>query len=170
VEPGAEATTYRSFLKTRYAAYVQDYRAYARRRGFTTQINDWPYVRRSFVECWGSPGFHRFWQIWNPGIAYFVYRLFIKLGGRKHWVGPTFLAFTLCGLAHTLVVVPFVGRWSFSVITAFGCFGALTIASRLSAPFLRQERWPTVANVLVNVALVCGSFDVGFRVDRLIGC
>ncbi len=138
-------------------------------RGFTTEINDWPYVRRSFIECWAAPGFHRFWQVWNPGIAYFVYRLFIRLGGRRRWVVPTILSFVLCGFVHTLIAAPFAGHWVFSVITAFFCFGALTVLSRLAASVLRQERWPALVNVVVNVTLVCGSFDVGFRVDRLLG-
>jgi hypothetical protein len=152
-----------------YSKYVANYRAYARMRGFKTEINDWPYVRRSFIDCWAAPGFHRFWQIWNPGIAYFVYRLFIRLGGRRRWIVPTISSFLFCGLAHTLVVAPFLGRWSFSVITAFFCFGILTVVSRVSERVLRQDRWPGLVNVAVNVGLVCGSFDVGFRIDKIFG-
>ncbi len=55
---------------------------------------------------------------------------------------------------------------SFSVITAFSCFGVITVVCRLASPILRQDHWPAVANVIVNIALVAGSFDVGFRVDR----
>lgn len=161
------------FLRVRarnqYLAYVANYRAFVRMRGFKTEINDWPFVRRSFIDCWAAPGFHRFWQIWNPGIAYFVYRLFIRFGGRRHWTVPTMFSFLFCGLAHTLVVAPFVGRWSFSVITAFFCFGTLTVVSRLTEPLLRQDRWPALLNVVVNAGLVCGSFDVGFRVDGILG-
>lgn len=159
----------RDHIRVRYESYIDDYRAFARMRGFRTEVNDWPYVRRSFIECWAEPGFHRFWQVWNPGIAYFVYRLFIRLGGRRHWVGPTILSFILCGVVHTVIVAPFLGRWAFSVITAFTCFGVLTVISRLASPHLRQDRWPVAANVLVNVTLVAGSFDVGFRVDRFLG-
>jgi hypothetical protein len=137
-------------------------------RGFRTEINDWPYVRRSFLECWAEPGFHRFWQVWNPGIAYFVWRLFLRLGGRKRWVAPTILSFLLCGLAHTLIVAPFLGRWSYSVIIAFGCFGVLTVLSRFAEPILRQHRWPVALNVLLNAVFVAGSFHVGFRIDALL--
>jgi hypothetical protein len=150
-----------------HARWADDYRRFARARGFRT-FNDWPYHRRGFLECWAEPGFHRFWQVWNPGIAYFVYRLFVRLGGRKHWVLPTFLAFLGCGLAHTVVVAPLLGGWSYSVIVAFGCFGALTLISRWLAPTLRQDRWPAVVNVLVNAGLVIGSFDTGFRIDALL--
>ena len=159
----------RDGVKAWYERYVAAYEKYARMRGFNTEINDWPYVRRSFIECWAEPGFHRFWQVWNPGIAFFIYRLFIRLGGRRRWLFPTVSAFVLCGVAHTVIVAPFFGRWSFSVITAFACFGVLTVVSRLASSILRQERWPGIANVLVNAALVAGSFDIGFRVDRLLG-
>ena len=78
-------------------------------------------------------------------------------------------AFLICGIVHTLVVVPFFGRWSFSLIAAFACFGVLTIISRLAAPVLQQERWPIVVNTTLNITLVAGSFDIGFRVDKLLG-
>jgi drug/metabolite transporter superfamily protein YnfA len=141
-----------------------DYRRFARSRGFPT-FNDWPYHRRGFLEAWAEPGFHRFWRVWNPGIAYFVHLAYLRLGGRRHWAVPTILSFTLCGLIHTVVVAPFMGRWSNSVIVAFLLFGALSVCSRRLAPYLRQERWPTVINVAVNVGLVVLCFDLGFRVD-----
>jgi hypothetical protein len=141
--------------------------AFAKFRGFSS-FNDWPYHRRGFLECWAMPGFHRFWQIWNPGISYFVYRFFICLGGRKHWIVPTILSFILCGLAHTLIVFPFVQRWSFSVIGAFTCFGLLTVVSRKLSRFLKQNKWHPIINTIVNIGLVIGSFDVGFRIARLL--
>lgn len=154
-------------LKEIRRRWEDDYRRYAVMRRFRT-FNDWPYHRRGFLECWLEPGFHRFWQVWNPGIAYFVYRTFITLGGRRHWVLPTLASFFLCGFAHTVLVAPFFGRWSHTVIVAFTCFGLLTVISRVLAPALRQERWPKGINLAINVALVIGSFDVGFRVDRLL--
>lgn len=157
----------RDDLKSRYRRYVERYERFARMRGFVTEINDWPYVRRSFIDCWAEPGFHRFWQVWNPGIAYFVHRLYLRLGGRRRWVVPTVLSFAICGAVHTAIVAPFLG-WAWSVVVAFVCFGVLTVISRLAVPVLRQERWPTLLNVVVNVALVIGSFDLGFRVDRVL--
>ena len=162
-------TTIRQRFAERFDRYEKRYRSYARMRGFGPQINDWPYHRRGFIECWAAPGFHRFWQIWNPGISYFVFRLFILLGGSRRWVGPTILSFIICGVVHTLLVAPFFGRWSFSVITAFTCFGLLTVISRYTAAYLRQDNWPVAANVVVNVTLVAGSFDLGFRLDRILG-
>jgi len=150
-----------------YRRWEADYQRFARARGFRT-FNDWPYHRRGFLECWAQPGFHRFWQVWNPGIAYFVHRLYLLLGGRRRWVLPTLGAFFLCGLAHTLVVAPLLGRWANSVIVAFTFFGVLTVLSRRLAPLLRQDRWPFVLNVLVNVGLVTAGFDLGFRFDDLV--
>lgn len=154
-------------LRTARAAWERDYRRFARGRGFRT-FNDWPYHRRGFLEAWLEPGFHRFWRVWNPGIAYFVYRLFVRLGGRRHWILPTVLAFAGSGLVHTLVVVPFAGRWSYTLIVTFASFGVLTVASRLLAPLLRQDRWPLAVNLAINIGLVIGSFDVGFRIDRML--
>jgi len=151
-------------LRGRYREWTIDYQRFARSRGFET-FNDWPYHRRGFLECWAEPGFHRFWQVWNPGIAYFVYRSYLALGGRRRWAAPTVLAFGLCGLAHTVVVAPLVQRWSWSLIVAFGLFGLLTILSRRLAGVLRQDRWPLAANVLLNAGLVAACFDAGFRVD-----
>jgi len=150
-----------------HAAWMADYKRFARIRGFRS-FNDWPYHRRSFIECWAEPGFHRFWQVWNPGIAWFAYRLFLLLGGRKRWVWPTFATFVLNGLLHTLVVVPFTRTWSTTIIVTFACFGILTVASRYLARFLRQDTWPVIVNVTVNVLLVIASFDLGFRANRLL--
>lgn len=140
---------------------------FARMRGFRS-FNDWPYHRRGFLECWAEPGFHRFWQVWNPGIAYFVHRLYLALGGRKRWALPTVLAFGFCGLAHTVVVAPLLQRWSYSLIVTFTLFGLLTVLSRRLAALLQQDRWPTLVNVALNASLVAASFEAGFRVDAWI--
>lgn len=156
-------------IRDSYQRYVADYKRYARMRGFTTEVNDWPYVRRSFLECWAEPGFHRFWQVWNPGISYFVYRLYLRLGGRRRWAVPTIGAFVLNGIIHTLIAAPLSGRWWVrTLVVAFGCFGILTVLSRYLAPFLQQERWPWPLNAVVNAGLVAISMDLGFRVDRLL--
>ncbi len=149
------------------AHFEAGYRKFARMRGFKT-FNDFEYHRRGFIECWAEPGFHRFWQVWNPGIAYFVYRIYVRLGGSKKWTMPTLFSFIICGIIHTLIVAPFMRQWSFSVIVAFTCFGVLTILSRKLSYFLKQERWPWIMNALINVGFVIGSFDIGFRVDRLL--
>jgi hypothetical protein len=147
-----------------FETWKADYMRFAWARGFRS-FNDWQYHRRGFLECWAEPDFHRFWQAWNPGIAYFVYRLYLTLGGRRRWAGPTVLAFTLSGIAHTIVLAPLLRQWSCSLIVTFTLFGLLAIVSRRLRGFLRQDRWPRLVNLGLNVALVIGSFDAGFRAD-----
>jgi len=53
-------------------------------------------------------------------------------------------------------------------VVTFTCCGVLTVLSRYLAPLLRQRRWPAVLNVAANAGLMIGSFDLGFRVDRLL--
>lgn len=154
-------------MKARYERFVIGYKIFARMRGFHT-FNDWPYHRRGFIECWAEPGFHRFWQIWNPGIAYFVYRLYLSLGGRRRWIFPTLFSFIFCGVAHTVIVFPFFGHWSFSVIGAFICFGVLTVLSKKFSRLLRQDRWPRLFNAAMNIGLMLISFNLGFKLDRLL--
>ena len=41
--------------------------------------------------------------------------------------------------------------------------------NELAEPVLQQRRWPMPINVLLNMFLVAASFDVGFKVNRLLG-
>jgi hypothetical protein len=148
------------------ARYRRDYEGFARLRGFEAPINSWPYVRRSFFECWLEPGFHRFWQVWNPGIAYFAFKVYVWLGGNRRRSTATMGAFLANGLVHTIVTVPFVGRWPWMMVGTFISFGLLTLVSRGAGPLLRQTAWPPLLNAAANVGLVILSFDVGFAVDR----
>ena len=157
------------WLHDRYQRYVESYRAYVKLRGYGDHFNDWPFFRRSFLTCWAEPGFHRFWRAWNPGIGYLVFRLYLALGGKRNRVVATVGAFEVCGIAHVLAVYPFLRRWSLVVPVAFLCFGLFTLASQGLERMLSQDRWPAVANVVVNAGLVMASFDIGFRVDRLLG-
>lgn len=148
--------------------FEESFRAYARARGFET-VNDRAFAWRAFVLAWGEPGFHRFWRVWNPGISYFPWRLYVALGGRRRWVSATVLSFLANGLVHNAVALPFFRLWwSWTIPVAFLCFGLLTVASRAVDPWLKQERWPTLLNAALNVGLVCLSMSVGFRVDGLL--
>jgi len=121
---------------------------------------------RAFVLAWTEPGFHRFWRVWNPGISFFPYQVYLRLGGRRRWVLATLGAFLANGLAHNVIVLPFFRLWwSWTIPVAFLCFGVFTVISRASAGFLAQERWPIVLNTAVNIGLVCLSMNLGFRVE-----
>jgi len=151
----------------RYRLYVWRYIAYARLRGFES-LNDWPYHRRGFIECWAQPGFHRFWQVWNPGITYFVFRLYLCLGGSSRRILATILAFAINGLIHSLVFYLLTRQWSYTIPVLFLLFSVLTILSRLLDDKIRQQNWPWIANTAINILLVIGTFDVSFRVNDLL--
>lgn len=155
-------------LRRRYQLYVQSYRHYLRRRGFGDHLHDRCFVLRGFLACWAEPGFHRFWQVWNPGIGYLTFRLYLALGGRRHRATATLATFFVNGLVHTVVACPFFRRWSWTLIVTFLLFGILTILSRGLEPVLRQARWPAIANLALNVGLIIFSFDVGFRVNAFL--
>ena len=78
------------------------------------------------------------------------------------------VAFFGNGVIHNLVGCLLAGRWSVMFVVTFTCCGVLTVLSRYLAPLLRQRRWPAVLNVAANAGLMIGSFDLGFRVDRLL--
>ena len=143
----------KSAFKKKYISYVVDYENYVKLRGFKT-FNDFRYHRRGFIECWAQPGFHKFWQVWNPGIAYFVYKLYLRLGGNKNWIITTMLAFFINGLIHSIVFYVISGQWSFVIPSLFLLFGVLTIVSKLLENFLKQNRWPWIVNSVINIGLV----------------
>jgi hypothetical protein len=106
--------------------------------------------------------------VWNPGIGYLTFRLYLALGGRARRKRATLATFVVNGLVHTVVACPFFGRWSWTLIVTFLLCGILTIVSRRAGPVLRQERWPAIVNLAVNVGLVILAFDVGFGVNELL--
>lgn len=55
--------------------------AFLPRRGYDPAGTPDALLRRLFVESWREPGFHRFWQVWNPMYGWVLYRLYLALGG-----------------------------------------------------------------------------------------
>jgi hypothetical protein len=154
-------------LKASYQQYVSDYKRYLALRGFGNHDNDWIFVKRGFLACWWQPGFHRFWQMWNPGIGYFAYKVYLSCGGRNRRNIATMAAFLVNGLAHNLVFSLFLWRWDFPLPFTFASFGILTIIFRLLDEHIDMTRWPSVFHLAVNVGLVILSFDFGFRMNDL---
>jgi hypothetical protein len=154
-----------SSLQTAYQRYVIDYKEYLRLRDFGTHINDWFFVKRGFVECWWQPGFHRFWQAWNPGISYFTYKFYLFLGGNKRQNLATIIVFLVNGLIHNLVVIPFLKRWDFPLPFTFLCFGLLTVCFRWLDRHTNLEKLPDICHLCINVGLVILSFKFGFYVN-----
>ncbi|MCP4200688.1 MAG: hypothetical protein GY769_01985 [bacterium] len=104
---------------------------------------------------WVQPGFHRFWRVWNPLYGYFLYRLYLVLGGNRHRLVATLTVFASCGFVlHDLLVFLFSGY--FSLVCTFG-FVFFAILSLLSARFqklLRQGEWPAAANAAANIGAI----------------
>lgn len=153
--------------KARYRLYVLRYKSYARLRGYKN-LNDWPYHRRGFIECWAEPGFHKFWQVWNPGIAYFVFRLYLKLGGNKNWIIATLLSFEINGIIHSCVFYALTGLWSYVIPVLFLLFGILTVISKILENIIHQSRWPWIINSLINVGLVLFCYDLSFDINAIL--
>jgi len=158
---------FKHLLIARYRLYIWRYIAYARLRGFRS-FNDWPYHRRGFTECWAAPGFHKFWEIWNPGIAYFVFRIYLKLGGKNNRFSVTALAFVINGIIHTLLFYIISGKYSYTIVILFLLFALITITNRELEHVLQQNKWPRYINGVINITLVCGSFDLSFKFNGLL--
>lgn len=156
-----------------YDDFVQDYKSYLQLRGFGTHHDDWFFVKRGFIECWFAPGFHRFWQTWNPGIGYFTYRLYLWLIGiglaRKRKKNlAILLTFLINGLIHNLVAVIILQRCSFPLPFTFFALGVLTVLSYALERKLFFIHWPMIFHFVVNVGLIIISFEFGFRMDDIL--
>jgi hypothetical protein len=146
------------------------YHQYCTRRGYKPPFKGWPVIRRSLLESWAQPGFHRFWRVWNPPIGYPLFRLYSLLGGNRNRVVATLVVFTVAGAFHDLVVVAFKPRWGPILTFAYFVFASLSLLSSRLAPFVRWETWPKFMNVIVNAGLVFGTFEAAkWLYGRLLG-
>lgn len=146
--------------------YVDDYKKYLRLRGFGTHINDWIFVKRGFIECWWEPGFHHFWQVWNPGIGYFTYKFYIRLGGNKRQDLGTIAIFLINGLIHNLVAMLFLKKWDFPLPFTFLSFGLFTVGFRWLDRYTNLKKLPEICHLCINVGLVILSFKFGFYINN----
>jgi len=151
-----------------YHQYVCDYKQYLKLRGFGEHVNDWVFVKRGFLEPWLQPGLHRFWRVWNPGIGYFAYKVYLFCGGKNKRITATISAFLVNGLVHNLIVSLILWRWEFPLPFTFTLFGVLTIVSKWLDRHINMDQWPRVFHLAVNVSLVILSFDFGFRMNDLL--
>jgi hypothetical protein len=145
-----------------YHAYVNDYKRYLELRGFGDHIHDRFFVKRGFLECWLQPGFHHFWKVWNPGIGYFAYKLYLTYGGKDRRNLATVTAFLVNGLLHNLVVSLLLWRWDFPLPFTFTLFGFLTVISRWLEEPMKMNKWPRLCHLVLNIGLVILAFDFGF--------
>lgn len=157
-----------SNFRVAYRQYVCNYKLYLKLRGFGEHVNDWAFVKRGFLDPWLQPGFHRFWQTWNPGIGYFAYRMYLSLGGKHRQNWAIIAAFLVNGLVHNLIGSLILWRWDFPLPFTFTLFGFLTIVSKWLDQHVNMDRWPWVVHLAINVSLVILSFDFGFRMNELL--
>jgi len=155
-------------LSCAYNAYVNDYKRYLKMRGFGDHIHDRNFVKRGFLECWLQPGFHRFWKVWNPGIGYFAYKLYLAFGGKSRRNIATIASFLVNGLVHNLVVSLILWRWDFPLPFTFALFGFLTVVSRWLEWPMKMNRWPWVFHLAINIGSVILAFDFGFFMNDLL--
>ena len=155
-------------IKESYDQYVSNYKQFLKLRGFGEHVNDWYFVKRGFLACWLQPGFHRFWQTWNPGIAYFAYKVYLFCGGENRQKRATIAAFLVNGLVHNLVLSLILWRWDFPLPFTFTMFGIFTIIFRWMDDHLKMDRWPKLIHLVINTSLVILSFDIGFRMNDLL--
>lgn len=155
-------------LSRAYHAYVKDYRRYLKLRGFGDHVNDGFFVKRGFFECWLQPGFHHFWKLWNPGIGYFAYKIYLSLGGKDRQSTATIGVFLLNGLIHNLAVSLLVWRWDLPLPFTFTLCGLLTVASRRLEESMKMSKWPRVCHLALNIGLVILAFDFGFSMNKIL--
>jgi hypothetical protein len=148
--------------------YQQRYRQYLLLRGYDPDTSKWSILRRALLESWAEPGFHRFWQVWNPGVGYLLMRLYLLLGGKRRRTVTTLVVFLACGFLHDAAVMMMFRQPFMAFSCAFLCFGLLTVVSRRFEPWLRQDRWPVLANATVNIMLVAGSVHAGVTLHRAV--
>jgi hypothetical protein len=151
-----------------YHAYVRDYKRYLKLRGFGNHIHDRVFVKRGFLECWLQPGFHRFWQVWNPGIGYFTYKMYLAFGGKDRRNIATVAAFLVNGLVHNLVISLCLWRWDFPLPFTFSLFGLFTVVSRWLDGPIKMSKWPRACHLVLNIGLVILAFDFGFFMNDLL--
>jgi len=155
-------------LTCAYHAYVRDYRRYLELRGYGEHVNDRFFVKRGFLECWLQPGFHLFWKVWNPGIGYFAYKLYLAFGGKERRDVATIASFLVNGLVHNLVISLLLWRWDFPLPFTFALFGFMTVISRWLEKPMKMNKWPRVCHLALNIGLVILCFDFGFFMNDLL--
>ena len=156
-----------------YDEYVQDYKSYLHLRGFGIHHDDWFFVKRGFIECWFAPGFHRFWQTWNPGIGYFTHRLYRwligkGLDGKNRKYLAVLLTFLINGIIHNLVAMIILRRGNFPLPFTFLALGVFTVISSALEKQISFISWPRVVHFAVNTSLIIIAFDFGFRIEDLL--
>lgn len=137
-------------------------------RGYSLENGAGPLLRRLFLESWVQPGFHRFWQVWNPAYGYFLFNLYRALGGSRRPFLAGISVFVICGsILHDLPIGLVTGVPRIVCTVAFSFWGVTAFLSRKADPVVDFESWPPVANLVVNVFLIGIGLLLGAMGQRL---
>jgi hypothetical protein len=148
--------------------FEASYKQYLILRGYDPSASRLLVLRRALVDCWGEPGFHQFWRVWNPGVGHILFKLYRLLGGNHNRVVATLLVFAMCGAFHDLMVMLIFQRPFLAFTAAFFSSGLLSLTNRLLDPLLRQHRWPSSLNAMCNAACLAGSVHLAVQLQMAI--
>ncbi len=125
-------------------------------------------LRRMFFDSWVQPGFHCFWQVWNPVYGYFLFLLYRVLGGSRRPFVAGISVFIFCGfILHDLPIGLVTGEPKIACTIAFLNWGVFAFLSRKLGTVLKFDSWPRVANLSVNVFLIGSGLLLGAFGQRL---
>ncbi len=125
-------------------------------------------LRRLFLDSWVQPGFHRFWQVWNPVYGYFLFLIYRALGGSRRPLVAGISVFVFCGfILHDLPIQLVTGEPRIVCTVAFLNWGVFAFLSRKLGPVLGFDRWSRVANLCVNVILIGSGLLLGALGQRV---
>ena len=126
------------------------------KRGYKYPLQSGDVLLRWWFISFAQPGFHRFWRVWNPLLGYLLFLFYVALGGNKRPFVASFVVFTSCGFVlHDLMTLK--ETLELDMTISFMIWAILCELSRSFKLHEMQEKWPWVANVLVNALLLfCG--------------
>jgi hypothetical protein len=75
----------------------------------------------------------------------------------------TFAVFAVAGVLHDLVAVAFNPAWGPVFTFAYCAFACLSLVSFRLAAQLKQDKWPAIANILLNGGLVVITIEASRR-------
>ncbi|MCP4144713.1 MAG: hypothetical protein GY752_05450 [bacterium] len=131
-------------------------------RGYSLSQGSGAFLRRLFLDSWVQPGFHRFWQVWNPVYGYFLFRLYRAMGGSRRPFVAGISVFVFCGaVLHDLPMGIVSGEPKIVCTIAFSSWGLLAFLSRRMDVVFDFESWPNIANLCVNILFIAWGLFVG---------
>jgi len=130
------------------------YEQYLARRGFPPLDPPGPFYRYMFLSCWVAPGFHMFWRRWSPLAGFALFRLYLRLGGRRHHHAATLGVFLVSGALHDVLLSVVLGRLSLALTGTWLAWGVFSLLAQAHAQRVGFRRWPAAAPALSNIVLI----------------